>query len=75
MLRSNMRALHCDMRYLEVAGAVVARRCAESFRYRKRADSSGEPIFVIWDSALGISRRGWCRAVLCIVVAELEAGN
>ena len=46
MLRSNIRVLHRDIRYLEVAGAVVARRCAESFRYRRRADSSGEAISV-----------------------------
>ena len=41
-----MRELHLDIRYFEVAGAVVARRCAESFRYLRRAVKSGDVILM-----------------------------
>jgi hypothetical protein len=34
--------LHLDMRYADVLGTVVTRRCAESFRYFRRADIVGE---------------------------------
>lgn len=42
---SDISALHCDRRCREVDEAVVARRCAESFKYRRRADSSGDDMF------------------------------
>jgi hypothetical protein len=42
---SDISTLHRDRSCREVEGAVFARRCAESFKYRRRADNSGDDIF------------------------------
>ena len=39
---SDISVLHFERRCREVDGAVAARRCAESFRKRRRADNSEE---------------------------------
>jgi hypothetical protein len=41
-----MRELHFDMRNFEVVGAVVVRRYAESFKYRRRAVKSEDAILM-----------------------------
>jgi hypothetical protein len=41
---SNKREVLLDIKCLEAAGDVVAKRCAESCRYRRRAENSEEPI-------------------------------
>ncbi len=47
IFESNMSALCRIIKYLEVAGAVVASRWEVSFKKRRRDDSSGDSMFVI----------------------------